>query len=130
MGTISDLQRVIVARIEAAVPSLADSIYDRKVPEGAALPYASIGPAYGHDDSAECIDGQSVTVQIDIFASSYPDSQVASDTTAAVRRALNGWADTEVLTMSPMHVSLWQVIDDPDPAKLHGFVQVEVSVED
>ena len=129
MGISSDLQRVIVARLKAAVPSVAGRVYDRRPPESAIMPYVRVGNAYGFDDSAECIDGESVTIQLDIFASSYPDSRVVKDTTEEVRRALKGWSNTDLLTMSPMHVSLWRVEDDPDPAVLHGIVQVETAIE-
>ena len=130
MGVSSDLQRVIVARLKAAAPMLAGRVYDRKPPESAAMPYARVGPAYGVDDSAECIDAEEITLQIDVFASSYPDSRVINDATGEVKRALKGWADTAALTMHPLRVSLWRVEEDPDPAVLHGVVQVEAMVED
>ena len=129
MGISSDLQRVIVARLKAAVPSVAGRVYDRKVREGATMPYVRVGPVYGLPDDAECIEGDEITVQIDVFASSYPDSRAVNDATDEVRRALNGWADTNALTMHPMRVSLWRIMDDPDPAALHGVVQVEAMVE-
>lgn len=130
MGVSSDLQRVIVARLKAAVPSVAGRVYSRRVRENAVMPYVRVGNSYGFDDSAECVNGENVTLQLDIFASSYPDDQAVKDTTDEVRRALKGWANTDVLTMSPLQVSLWRIEDDPDPAVLHGIVQVETAIED
>lgn len=129
MGVSSDLQRAIVARLKSAVPSVSGRVYDRKVAESATMPYCRVGPVYGQPDDADCIEGQRLTVQIDVFASSYPDSRAVNDATDEVRAALHGWVDTTALTMHPMRVTLWRIMDDPDPSALHGVVQVEVALE-
>ena len=128
MGTSSDLHRAIVARLKSAVPSVSGRVYDRKVAESAAMPFCRVGPVYGQPDDADCIEGQRLTVQIDVFASSYPDSRAVNDATDEVRDALHGWEDG-TLTMHLARVTLWRIMDDPDPSALHGVVQVEVALE-
>ena len=127
MGISSDLQRVIVARLKAAVPSVAGRVYDTP-PETAQMPYISIGPSYWNDDSAECISARVETVQVDIWASNRPDKRAAQDTTDDAAAALGGWA-VEDLAMHPLRVSLVRVMDDPAPGVVHGVVQVEAMVE-
>lgn len=130
MSTLSALQKAIVARLRAEVPTVQGRVYDRKVMENATRPFVRVGPVSGYDDSAECIDAQVVTVQIDVFAASLPNSQAVNDATDEVRRALHGWADTDRLTMHPARVTLWRIMDDPDPTALHGVVMIEVILED
>ena len=127
MGISSDLQRVIVARLKAAVPSVAGRVYDTP-PETAQMPYISIGPSYWNDDSAECIRARVETIQCDIWASNRPDKRAAKDATDEVAAALDGWA-VEDLAMHPLRVSLVRVMDDPAPGVVHGVVQVEAMVE-
>lgn len=127
MGISSDLQRVIVARLKAAVPSVAGRVYDTP-PETAQMPYISIGPSYWNDDSAECIRARVETIQCDIWASNRPDKRAAKDATDEVAAALDGWA-IEDLAMHPLRVSLVRVMDDLAPGVVHGVVQVEAMVE-
>ena len=127
MGISSDLQRVIVARLKAAVPAVAGRVYDNP-PETAVMPHISIGPSYWSDDSAECIRARVETVQIDVWASNRPDKRAAKDATDQVADALDGWA-VEELAMHPLRVSLVRVMDDPAPGVVHGVVQVEAMVE-
>ena len=128
MGISSDLQRLIVARLRAAVPSVAGRVYDNPA-ETATMPYVSIGPSYWSDDSSECIRARSETVQIDVWASSRPSKATAKDATDEVAAALDGWADTGALTMHPLRVALVRVMDDPAPGVVHGVVQAEAMVE-
>ena len=127
MGTSSDLQRLIVARLKAAVPSVAGRIYDSP-PETAQMPYVSIGPSYWSPDDAECIRARVETLQVDIWASNRPDKRAAKDAADEVAAALDGWA-VEELAMHPLRVSLVRVMDDPAPGVVHGVVQVEAMVE-
>ena len=127
MGISSDLQRVIVARLKAAVPSVAGRVYDNP-PETAPMPYISIGPSYWNDDSAECIRARVETVQVDIWASNRPDKRAAKDATDEAASALDGWT-VEELAMHPLRVSLVRIMDDPSPGVVHGMVQVEAMLE-
>lgn len=127
MGISTDLQVAIVARLKAAVPSVAGRVYD-SAPETAVKPYISIGPSYWSPDDAECIRARVETVQIDIWASNKPDKRAAKDATDAVADALDGWSVDE-LAMHPLRVTLVRVMDDPSPGVVHGVVQVEAMVE-
>lgn len=128
MGISSDLQRVIVARLKAAVPVVADRVYDNP-PETAIMPFLSIGPSYWASDDAECIKARVETLQVDIWASNRPDKRAAKDAADQVAAALDGWADTDALTMHPLRVSMVRVMDDPSPGVVHGVVQIEAALE-
>lgn len=128
MGISSDLQRVIVARLKAAVPSVAGRVYDSP-PETAPMPYISIGPSYWNDDSAECIRARTETVHVDIWASARPDLRACKDATDEVAAALDGWADESLLAMHGLRVDLVRVMRDPDGMTAHGVIQVEADVE-
>lgn len=127
MGISSDLQRAIVARLKADVPSVQGRVYDNP-PETADMPYISIGPSYWTSDDAECIKARVETVHVDIWASNRPDKQAAKDATDEAAAALDGWA-SDMLAMPPLRVSLVRIMDDPAPGVVHGLVQVEASIE-
>lgn len=130
MGVSSDLQRLIVARLRSAVPAVEGRVYDRRAPESAEMPYIAIGAFSGVDDSIECTNSSVLTAQVDIFASSHPNSAMVNDVTDDVRRALSGWADETAMTMHPVRIVGWDVRSDPDPTALHGYVIVEAMVEE
>lgn len=120
------LRRIIMDRVIAEVPDLAGKVYDRAV-EDTAYPYVTLGPSYWVDDSAECVPARSQTVQVDVWHSGAAKGAL-EDLVDDVSAALDGWADTETLTMHPLRVTLARVMDDPSGA-LHGVVQVEAMVE-
>ena len=122
------LRQIVRARIMAQVPALVGKVFDRAT-EGLAYPYATLGPSYWTDTSVECIEAREITLQIDIWHSQ-SNKGVMEDLTDDVAAALNGWADTSVLTMHPLSVTMVRVMDDPDGKSLHGVVQVEAMVED
>ena len=128
MGISSDLQRVVLARLKAAVPSVEGRVYDSPS-ETAQMPFISIGASYWSPDDAECIRARVETLQCDIWASNRPDKRAAKDATDEVAAALDGWQDTDALTMHPLRVSMVRVMDDPSPGVVHGVVQVEASIE-
>lgn len=120
------LRRIIMDRIIEQVPALAGRVYDRAA-ETTAFPYATLGPTYWVSDDAECIPARSQTVQIDVWGSAAKG--LVEDVTDDVAAALDGWADTDALTMHPLRVTLVRVMDDPSPGVVHGVVQVEAMVE-
>lgn len=121
------LRQIVRARIMAQVPALAGKVFDRAT-EGLAYPYVTLGPSYWSDTSVQCIEAREVTLQIDIWHSQ-SNKGVLEDLTDDVADALSGWADTSVLTMHPLSVTMVRVMDDPDGKSLHGVVQVEAMVE-
>lgn len=121
------LRRIIMDRIIAQVPDLAGRVYDRAA-EDTRFPYATLGPSYWTPDDAECIKARSQTVQVDIWHGAASKGAL-EDIVDDVSAALDGFADTDALTMLPLGVTLARVMDDPSGA-LHGVVQVEAGLED
>ena len=62
------LRRIIMDRIIDVVPDLDGKVYDRAA-EDTAYPYVTLGPSFWVDDSAECIQARSQTVQVDVWHS-------------------------------------------------------------
>lgn len=120
------LRRIIMDRIIAQVPELGGRVYDRAA-ETTAYPFATLGPSYWSDASVECIEAREQTLQVDLWHSA-TSKGVLEDLVDAVAAALSGWADTTVLTMQPLRVTLVRVMDDP-AGGLHGVVQVEAIAE-
>ncbi|MDI6834509.1 MAG: DUF3168 domain-containing protein [Rhizobiaceae bacterium] len=116
---------------DAAVMALVNAVYD-KVPDnpwGDKDAYISRGPFYGIPDDAECIDGQEITLQLDIW-SRRPDRWSMDDMIAAVRAVLHEQdIDLGASALVSLRVSLWRIIDDPDPLTVHGVVQLDALVE-
>lgn len=114
------------------VISLVDAIYDKvsKHPLASRQAYISRGPFYGVPGDADCIAGEETTAQIDIW-SRRPSRAVTDAIVSAVRKALHG---KQVVLPTGVCVSiwvtLWRVIDDPDPQTTHGIVQISAIVEE
>ena len=119
------LRRIIMNRIIAEVSDLAGKVYARAAEE-TAYPYVTLRPSYWVDDSAECIQSRSQTVQVDVWHSGAAKGAL-EDLVDDVSAALDGWAVDE-LTMHPLQVTLARIMDDPSGA-LHGVVQIEAMVE-
>lgn len=116
---------------DAAVMALVNAVYDKVQdnPWGDKDAYISRGPFYGIPDDAECIDGQEITLQLDIW-SRRPDRWSMDDMIAAVRAALHEQdLDLGASALVSLRVSLWRIIDDPDPLTVHGVVQLDALVE-
>lgn len=120
------LRQLVMARLIEQVPDLGGRVYDRAM-ETTPFPYATLGPSYWTDDSVECIPGRAQTVQIDVWGSG--NKGVVEDIVDDAAAALDGWVDTDALTMHPLRVVLARVMDDPTPGVVHGVLQVEAAVE-
>ena len=120
------LRRIIMDRLIEQVPEVAGRVYDRAI-EATQHPYITLGPSYWTDDSAECIQARSQTVQVDIWHDS--NKGVVEDVVDDVSAALDGWADQGALTMHPLRVTLVRVMDDPEPGVVHAVLMVEAEVE-
>ena len=117
---------------DSEVMGLVDAVFD-KIPANRWREkkiHVSRGPFYGSPEDADCIVGQEITVQLDIW-SQRPDRWSMDDAVSAVRRALH---DRELqLTESALvslEVILWRIFDDPDPLTVHGVVQLRARVEE
>lgn len=121
-----ELRRLIIARIEAEVPALAGAVYD-KATEGTAYPYVTMGPSYRGPRDVECIKARLITLQIDVWHSQ-SSKGACEDLVDDIDAALDGWSDTNALTMHPLRVTLARVMDDPN-GDVHGVIQVETLAE-
>jgi hypothetical protein len=118
---------------DTTLMALIDAIYD-KPPEnrwqGTKAAHITRGPASGVDDSAECIPGSEITLQIDVWSRQTARS-ACDDVVFAVRKALHEqelpFADNALVEL---RVDFWQVVDDPDQLTQHGIVQVTAMVEE
>jgi len=119
------LRQIVIARLRSQIPGV--PVVDKPT-EKTPMPYITMGPSYWNDASVECIEAREVTVQIDVFDRA-ESKGLLEDLTDDVAAALNGWADTDALTMHPLRVTLVRVMDDPDGVSVHGVVQVEAMVE-
>lgn len=90
MSVEAALQKAIVGRLKGDAPLaalVAGRIYDR-VPAGAPLPYVAIRNIQAVDDGAECINGQEVFLDLDVWSNAVGKVE-ASRTASAVRKALH-----------------------------------------
>lgn len=120
------LRQIVRARIIEQVPALTN-VYDRAT-QSAVYPYATLGASDWSDESVECIEARRITVQIDLWHSA-SNKGVLEDLTDDVTTALNGWSDTDALTMHPLRIVIVRVMDDPDGVSVHAAIQVEAMVE-
>lgn len=119
-------------KADASLVAMVDGIHDKAPsnPWGSNAAYISRGPFYGAPDDAECIPGQQITAQIDIW--SRASSRWAMDELIGkVRKALH---DKELalgdFALATIEVQLWRNTDDPDPTTQHGVVQVSALIEE
>lgn len=120
-------------KASAPVMALVTDVFD-KVPSDpwkAKKAYISRGPVTGLPDDAECIDGEEITIQIDIWSRT-PDRWSMDEMVSAVRKVLHENEDLQLSqnALVDMRVTLTRIIDDPDPNTVHGLVQVTALVEE
>lgn len=120
-------------KAENAVMALVTDVFD-KVPSDpwkTKNAYISRGPVTGLPDDSECISGQEITMQIDVW-SRKPDRWTVDDIISAMRRVLHENEDLELphYGLVEMRVTLTRVIDDPDPNTVHGLIQVTALIEE
>ncbi|NLS07610.1 DUF3168 domain-containing protein [Rhizobium sp. P32RR-XVIII] len=119
-------------KANAALVAMVDGIHDKapEQPWGAQNTYVSRGPFYGSSDDAECIYGQEITAQIDIW-SRKPSRWAVDDIIAEVRQSLHEQEfPLDEMALATIEVRLWRVIDDPEPTTQHGIVQVVALLEE
>lgn len=129
MTDIRRLAQIIMDRVAAEVPELGGRVQER-ADKGLSFPYCTLGPIYGVQNDAECIEADEWTVQLDIWGQIPKwDKLKISMLAGKVRRALKGWSDTDAVTMHPLSVQAPRVMDDPDGKTVHAVVMVEAMVE-
>lgn len=126
-------------RANAAVTAFVGTrIYDR-VPEkkdgtpNVPYPYISMGPSTSIPDDYDCLDGEEITIQFDIWSSGADEAYGSVECRkimGAVKRALH---DTDLTlttnALVSLQMELMRVIDDPNPAINHGVIQFTAQVE-
>ncbi|MDQ0558311.1 hypothetical protein QO004_000084 [Rhizobium mesoamericanum] len=119
-------------KANASLVALVDGIHDKAPdqPWGPKNAYISRGPFYASSDDADCIYGQEITAQIDIW-SRKPSRWSMDDLIAQVRRSLHEKEfPLDEMALATIGVRLWRVVDDPDPTTQHGVVQVVALIEE
>lgn len=128
-----EFQQAVFALLKAdaaVAAAVGTRIYDG-APASAAYPYITFGPSNSVPDDANCVNGVTETLQIDVWASDQAKVWPCKEIVAAVRRALHE-ADIS-LTMhacGTCRVVLAQVMMDPDGITAHGVVQVSADLEE
>lgn len=134
MSASKELWGVIYNRLKAdtALMAMVGGIYDKAPsdPWKGKEAYISRGPFSGIPDDADCIYGQELTVQIDVWS-----------------RASNRWSVDDILglikaslhdedlnlpqsALVTLQAQLWRVMDDPDPTQQHGIIQFTALIEE
>lgn len=127
MTDIRRLGQIILARIVAEVPELGGRVFD-KATESATFPYATLGPIYGAEADADCIEADDWFVQIDLWDRATSKLKLAA-LAQKVRAVLKGWGDTDAVTMHPLVVQPARIMDDPDGVTAHAVLMIEASLE-
>lgn len=121
-----NLRRIVKDRIIAQVPDLGGRVYDRAT-EGVGYPYATMGPSDWVEDDADCIEGRSMSLQVDVWHSA-SNKGVCEDLVDDISAALKGWAGTGQIAMHPVEITQSRVLDDPS-GDVHGVVIIEAMIE-
>lgn len=129
-----ELQRLYYSTLTGtpAIMALANGVYDKipTAPFGTKTAYISFGPTDSSEDDADCISGQTITTQIDVWSRAV-GSLEAKTLTDLVRKALhrkslalsdNALVDTWVVPT--------RVFRDPDGITTHGVITVSALVEE
>jgi hypothetical protein len=127
VNPILELQGEMVERLKA-VGLVGGRIYD-KVPTNAAFPYVSFGNAFELDASVDCVDGEELSLRIDVWSragGSVEVLRVAGD----VRNALDGQdLELEVNALVLLeHVRTDKMIDE-DGITYHAILEFRAVVE-
>lgn len=114
----------------AVAAAVGTRIYDG-APASAAYPYITFGPSNSVPDDANCVNGVTETLQIDILASDQAKVWPCKDIVAAVRRALHE-ADISLTThaCAGCRVVTARVEREADWVTAHGFVVVQGMLEE
>lgn len=134
MSAVTELWRSILNALKdnAALMAMVDGIYDKvpKEPWGEKQIHISRGPFTGSSEDADCIIGQEITAQIDIW-SREPNRWSVDDVIAQVRKSLHeAYLPLNEGALAAMEVRLWRITDDPDQTQQHGIVQVLALIEE
>jgi len=127
------LQQAVFSRLTGYAPLVAvigARVYDDP-PKDAAYPFVSFGPMDAVVVDADCIDGATETLQIDVWSDAQDGQRECKAILAHVRKALHRFeAALTTGRLVGMRVVLAQTIPDPVKHITHGVLQVEADLED
>lgn len=99
----------------------------------AAYPHLSVGPSTSIPDDFDCLDGEEITLQLDIWTSgddvAFASSQCREIANNIKRRLHNAELALTINALVTLTWSLTRIIDDPNPAIRHGAIQFTATVE-
>lgn len=137
MNISEELQRYLFAALQS-VPEVANlaggRVYDR-VPKDisgqttAMFPYVSFGTVDVVDDYAECVEGETHTIQLDVWSRAVGQAEcknIVDGIKRALKRAQPVLTDNAVVEVN---VPFTQILRDPDGLTTHGVVSVEIMAE-
>lgn len=136
MTVSEEIQKLLLDTLKAnvAVMGLVNGVWDKRPIDATAfaepkLACITFGPTDITDDYAECIDGETHTVQLDVWSRTV-GAIGCKRIVDTVRKALNR-ADLILATnaMVETKVVLTRVFDDPDGVTTHGVLSIEMMVE-
>lgn len=136
MNVSEELQRYLYAKLRTVseVINLAGGrVYDH-VPNAdgkvtAKFPYVSFGPSNMVDDYADCVEGETHTIQLDVWSRSVGQGEcknIVDGIRKALKRSPPELADNAVVGVN---IPICQIVRDPDGLSTHGIIQVEIMVE-
>lgn len=115
-----------------------ERIYDR-VPEkqdgtpDVPFPYISMGPTSSVPADFDCLKGEDVTLQVDVWSSGGGEAWASAQCrkiAGAVKRALHDvdltLAENALVTLQ---MDLMRILDDPNPTIHHGVLQFTGTIE-
>lgn len=122
-------------RATASVTSLVQQFYDEPPADQTPsqrlqYPYVSNGPTSIIPDDFDCIDGEEITIQIDVWSHS-ASSEECRKICSAIKRALHNVDDltlTENALVTLQH-ELTRILDDRNPSIRHGVIQFTATIE-
>lgn len=114
------------------------NIFDR-VPErqdggpGVPFPYISVGPSSSSPEDYDCMDGEEITIQFDVWTNGSDEAYGSTQCrkiAGAVKKALHGVdLPLTVNALVALEHEITRILDDPNPAVTHGVVTFTATVE-
>lgn len=127
------MQKAVVARLKAvaAVTALIGQRTYDYVPQDAVFPYVSIGGFQSVDDSAECIDGVEIFIELHVWSRA-TGSVECKTVASAVRAALHEHSptlDDPFAAVGNIEHRDTRYLRDPDGKTTHGILNFRAFVE-
>jgi hypothetical protein len=135
MSVQAELQKLVKDTLaaDASVMALVDGIHDRvpTSPFKAKMAYLAFGPSDVVSDDADCIVGDEITLQVDVFCRHSDLDVTCRRIVDAVKRSLHG-QELELTTnaLVEIRVDSRRVFRDPDGLTSHGVVTIIAMVEE